>query len=243
MELAGRTALVTGAGHRVGRAIALALGAQGMRVAVHYNAAAEGARETLALLRDAGASSETFAADLTRDDAPAKLVGDVVATFGGLDVLVTSAAIMRRTPFGEITPRDWDEIMALNLRAPFFLSQAAAPHVRRARGVIVNIADLAAFETWPGYIPHGTSKAGVVNLTRSLAAVLAPEVRVVGVAPGTVLLPEGWSAADAERMRATTPLARNGSPADVTGAVLFLLGADYITGETLIVDGGRHVRR
>jgi pteridine reductase len=243
MELAGRTALVTGAGHRVGRALALALGERGMRVAVHYNAAAAGARETVGLLRDAGASAEAFGADLTDGGAPPTLVANVVATFGGLDVLVNSAAIMRRTPFGEVTPRDWDEIMALNLRAPFLLSQAAAPHLRRARGVIVNIADLAAFETWPGYIPHGTSKAGVVNLTRSLAAVLAPEVRVVGVAPGTVLLPEGWSEADAERLRATTPLARNGSPDDVTGAVLFLLGADYITGETLIVDGGRHVRR
>src|SRR5438552_3819417 len=164
MNLAGRTALVTGAGHRVGRAIALALGEQGMRVAVHYNATAGGARETVGLLRDAGASSEAFGADLTRDEAPAKLAADVVAKFGAMDVLVNSAAIMRRTPFGEVTPRDWDEVMALNLRAPFFLSQASAPHLRRARGVIVNIADLAAFETWPGYIPHGTSKAGVVNL-------------------------------------------------------------------------------
>jgi pteridine reductase len=104
-------------------------------------------------------------------------------------VLVNSAAVMVRTPFGEVTPKQWDDIMALNLRAPFFLAQAAAPLLRAARGVIVNIADLAAFETWPGYVPHGISKSGVVHLTRSLARVMAPEVRVAGIAPGTVLLP------------------------------------------------------
>jgi pteridine reductase len=124
-----------------------------------------------------------------------------------------------------------------------FLAQAAAAHLRKARGVIVNIADLAAFETWPGYIPHGISKSGVVYLTRALASVLAPEVRVAAIAPGTVLLPEGWSEQDAERLRRTTPLAREGSPEDVARTMLFILDSDYLTGETIIVDGGRHVRR
>jgi pteridine reductase len=133
--------------------------------------------------------------------------------------------------------------MDLNVRAPFFLTQAAAPHLRKSRGVVVNIADLAAFETWPGYIPHGISKSGVVYLTRALASVLAPEVRVAAIAPGTVLLPEGWSKQDAERLRRTTPLAREGSPEDVARTMLFILDSDYLTGETIIVDGGRHVRR
>ena len=150
---------------------------------------------------------------------------------------------MLRTPFGEVTPKQWDDIMALNLRAPFFLAQAAAPLLRAARGVIVNIADLAAFETWPAYLPHGISKSGVVHLTRSLARVMAPEVRVAGIAPGTVLLPENWDPAAAEHLRETTPLERSGSPADVTSTVLFILDSDYLTGETIIVDGGRHVRR
>ena len=242
MDLRGRTALVTGAGHRVGRAIAVALGARGMRVAVHYNAAAEGAGETLSQIRAAGGDGETVAADLTQASAATELVSAVSAAFGGLDVLVNSAAVMIRTPFGEVTPKQWDDIMALNLRAPFFLAQAAAPLLRAARGVIVNIADLAAFETWPGYVPHGISKGGVVNLTRSLARVLAPDVRVAGIAPGTVLLPENWDPGAAEHLRQTTPLERTGNPADVTTTVLFILDSDYLTGETIIVDGGRHVR-
>src|SRR5262245_5153024 len=242
MELQNRVALVTGAGHRVGRAIALTLAAKGMRIAVHYNAAAGGARETVRQIVESGGQASSIGADLTDANAPAKLVDDVVATFGGLDVLVNSAAVMVRTPFGEITPQQWDDIMALNVRAPFFLAQAAAPHLRKTKGVIVNIADLAAFETWPAYVPHGISKSAVVNLTRSLARVLAPEVRVAGIAPGTVLLPEKWSDEDAERLRATTPLKMMGSPSDVTTTVSFILESDFLTGETIIVDGGRHVR-
>jgi len=243
MKLRGRVAVVTGAGHRVGRAIALALGGQGMRVAVHYNAAATDARETLRELETLGTAGIPIQADLTRPDAPANLIEEVVATLGSLDVLVNSAAVMRRTPFGSITPDAWDEIMALNLRAPFLLAQAAAPYLRQANGAVINIADLAAFETWPGYLPHGISKAAVVHMTRSLASVLAPEVRVAAIAPGTVLLPENWNEDDAEHLRRTTPLQRHGDPSDVTATVLFLLQSDYITGETIIVDGGRHVRR
>jgi pteridine reductase len=243
MELSGRTALVTGAGHRVGRAIAVALGAQKMRVAVHYNATADGAKETLREIEKAGGSGDTFGADLTNPDRLSELVAAVVKRFGALDVLVNSAAVMLRTPLGETDAAQWDDIMALNLRAPFLLSQAAAPHLKRAKGVIVNIADLAAFETWPGYLVHGLSKSGIVYLTRALARVLAPEIRVGAVAPGTVLLPDGWTEADAERLRGTTPLQRNGSPDDVSNAVLFILGADYFTGDTIIVDGGRHIRK
>jgi pteridine reductase len=213
-----------------------------MRVAVHYNAAAAGAEETLRQLRAAGGDGHIFAADLTAPNAPRELIDSVLAEFGKLDVLVNSAAVMLRTPFGETTPEQWDQIMALNHRAPFFLAQAAAPHLRAARGVIVNIADLAAFETWPAYLPHGISKAGVVYLTRALARVLAPEVRVAGVAPGTVLLPDNWDTVSAEHLRQTTPLKRNGTPADVTSTVLFILDSDYLTGETIIVDGGRHAR-
>ena len=243
MDLRGRVALVTGAGHRVGRAIAVALGGRGMHVAVHYNAAADGAEETARQIRAAGGAADVIAADLTQADAPARVVSAVVSMFGRLDVLVNSAAIMVRTPFGEVTPEIWDDVMVLNQRAPFFLAQAAAPHLRAARGAIVNIADLAAFETWPAYIPHGVSKASVVYMTRALARVLAPEVRVAGIAPGTVLLPDNWNPDDAERLRRTTPLERNGSPADVSATVLFILDSDYLTGETIIVDGGRHVRR
>lgn len=243
MELRGRVALVTGAGKRVGRALAVGLAAQGMKVAVHYHASATGADETARMIREAGGIPFIVSADLTNGDASDALVSDVVGEHGALDVLINSSAVMERTPLGSVTAAQWDAMMALNLRAPFLLAQAAAPHLTRAHGAIVNIADLAAFETWPAYIPHGISKAGIVYMTRALARTLAPNVRVNGIAPGAVLLPDGWTEEDASKLRESTPLARLGSPDDVVGAMLFLLRADYVTGETLIVDGGRHVRK
>lgn len=243
MELRDRVALVTGAGRRVGRALALALAGSGARVAVHYHGSEAGALEVAEAITSDRGHAEIFRADLTQSDAPLALVAAVEAQMGRLDILVNSAAVMIRTPFGDLDPATWDHIVALNLRAPFFLSQAAAPHLRRARGAIVNIADLAAYETWPGYIPHGLTKGGIVQMTRALARVLAPEVRVNAVAPGTVLPPEDMTRADAERLTGSTPLQRQGTPDDVASAMLFLLRAEYITGETIIVDGGRHLGR
>lgn len=243
MDLRDRVALVTGGGIRVGRALALALASRGTRVAVHYHSSADGARDVARSIEKSGGRAQTFSADLTSIGAPESLVAEVAGAFGRLDILVNSAAVMVRTPFGEVDARRWDDIVALNLRAPFFLAQAAAPHLRKAKGAIVNIADLAAFETWPAFIPHGLTKSGMVHMTKSLARVLAPDVRVNAIAPGTVLLPDDWSEADAEHLNATTPLRREGSPEDVAHALLFLLEADYITGETIIVDGGRSVRR
>ena len=242
MELRDRVALVTGAGRRVGRALAVALGAEGMRVAVHYHGAAEGARETVQRIETHGGRAHLLRADLTEAAAAERLIEETVTALGQLDVLVNSAAVMERTPLGSVSAAQWDTMFALNLRAPFLLAQAAATQLKRAHGAIVNIADLAAFETWPAYIPHGISKAGIVYMTRALARTLAPDVRVNAIAPGTVLLPDDWSAEDAERLRQTTPLQRLGSPEDVVGAMLYLLRADYVTGETFIVDGGRHVR-
>ena len=243
MDLRNRVALVTGGGRRVGRALALALAGRGATVAIHFNESEAGARDVASEIAKTNAEARTFQADLRRPDAPAALVGAVHGAFGRLDVLVNSAAIMERTPFGSITPEDWDRVFAINLRAPFLLSQAAEPHLRRAQGVIVNIADLAAFETWPAYVPHGISKGGVVQMTRALARVMAPAVRVNAIAPGTVLLPENFDAKDAAHLTETTPLKRSGTPEDVAAALLFLVDADYITGETIVVDGGRHVRR
>lgn len=243
MELRDRVALVTGAGRRVGRALAIALGRRGASVAVHFGHSDREAQETVAQLQALGVRAEAFGADLTQADAPATLVQSVARAFGRLDVLINSAAVMERTPFGTVDPAHWDRMLALNLRAPFFLCQAAAPWLRKDRGAIVNIADLAAFETWPAYVPHGVSKSGILYMTRALASVLAPDVRVNAVAPGTVLLPEGWSETDERRLAETTPLRRTGSPEDVASAMLFLLDSDYISGETIVVDGGRLVRR
>lgn len=237
-----RLALVTGAGHRVGRAIALGLADHGLDIAVHYNGSADGAEETAAEVRKRGGRAGTFQADLALEQAPRDLIARVTERMGLLDVLVNSAAVMIRTPLETVTVAEWDSMFAINLRAPFFLALAAAGAMGARGGTIINIADLAAFETWPAYVPHGITKAGVVQMTRGLARVLAPGVRVNAVAPGVVLLPDDWTSADASRLSATTPLARLGTPDDVVKAVRYLLDADYVTGETLIVDGGRHVR-
>jgi pteridine reductase len=251
VQLRGRVALVTGAGHRVGRALALALAARGMRLAIHYHASENEARATArdAQAASGGAEAWTVRTDLRDSAAPERLVNEVAAHFGSLDVLVNSAAVMVRMPLDEVTPENWDATFHLNLRAPFFCARAAAKVMRQGkaagdgtRGAIVNIADLAGLESWPGYIPHGISKAGVIHMTTSLARVLAPEIRVNAIAPGAVLLPESWSPEDAAHLERTTPLHRLGSPDDVAQAMLYLLEADYVTGETLVVDGGRHIR-
>lgn len=242
MEIEGRVALVTGAGTRVGRVIALALGKAGMRVAVHYARSARGAREVAEQIVGFGSDARTLPGDLTDPATGPRLVEHTAKVFGSLDVLVNSAAVMLRTPVGEVLVEDWDAMFALNLRAPFFLSQAAARVMGERGGVIVNIADLAAFETWKGYIPHSITKAGIVQMTRGLAHALAPRIRVNAVAPGSVLLPEGWTQEQGDKLVATTPLKRLGSAEDVAQAVMYLICADYVTGETIIVDGGRHVR-
>jgi pteridine reductase len=243
VNLAGRVALVTGAGQRVGQALAVALGNEKMHVAVHYNRSADGARATQEMIERSGGKATIFQSDLGDARAPAELVEKVASELGSLAVIVNSAAVMERTPVGTVTPQAWDAIFALNLRAPFLISQAAAPIMKADGGAIVNIADLAAFESWPGYIPHSISKAGVVKMTSALARVLAPEIRVNAIAPGAVLLPADWSAEAGDRLISTTPLKRLGSPDDVVGAMLYLLDADYVTGETVIVDGGRHIRK
>ena len=242
MEIEGRVALVTGAGTRVGRAIAFGLGKAGMRVAVHYARSERGAREVAEEIIAAGGDAHTLPGDLTDPATPPRLVEHTAKVFGSLDVLVNSAAVMLRTPVGEVLVEDWDAMFALNLRAPFFLCQAAARVMGERGGVIVNIADLAAFETWKGYIPHAITKAGIVQMTRGLAHALAPKIRVNAVAPGPVLLPEGWTQEQADKLISTTPLGRLGSPEDVAQAVMYLICAEYVTGETIIVDGGRHVR-
>ena len=241
-SLAGRVALVTGAGHRVGRAIALALAEDGAHVAVHYHGSEARARETVSAIEAAGGAASPFQADLRDATAATGLVERVRAARGRLDVLVNSAASMMRTPLDTVTPEQWDEVFALNLRAPFFLSVAAS-RVMQAGSVIVNVSDHMGFEPWPGFVPHGVSKAGVSAMTHLLAGALAPNVRVNAVAPGAVLAPDGWPAAERERYASQTPLASLGTPGDVVTAIRYLISATYVTGETLFVDGGRHGAR
>lgn len=242
MQLRGKVALVTGGARRVGAAISRALGAKGMDVAVHYSASATEARQVVSELRELGVAAESFAANLREVEGAQALAGRVVSHFGRLDVVVNSAANMIEGPVDGVTPEVWDEVFALNLRAPFFVTQGALPALRASKGKVVNIADLAGLEPWPKYVAHCTSKAGVVMLTKSLARALAPDITVNAVAPGAVLLPDNWDDAARKHFADTTPLKRLGSAEDVAQAVVYLLEADYVTGEVLVVDGGRLLR-
>ncbi len=243
MTLAGHTALVTGGARRVGKAIALALAGRGADIVIHYNSGATEAEATAEEIRSLNVRAAIVQGDLSDVAVAMALPGRAHDAFGRLDIVVNSAATMQRTPIGGVAPDDWDAMFALNLRAPFFIAQAAAPLLREQGGVLVNIADLAAYETWPAYVPHAITKAGVVQMTRGLARALAPTIRVNAVAPGAVLLPEEWDAETSHRLVATTPLGKLGTAADVAQAVVYLCEAQYVTGEVIIVDGGRHIRR
>lgn len=242
MNPEGRVALVTGGARRVGRALGQALADRGARVAIHHHDSPNDAASLIDQLAARGIEAAAFHADLRQPDAPDQLIADVVARFGSLDILVNSAAIMVRSELAAITTDEWDDTFALNLRAPFFCARAAARAMGDLGGVIVNLADLAGIEAWPAYAAHGISKAGVIHMTRVLARILAPRVRVNAIAPGAVLLPEHWTADDAAHLERTTPLRRLGSPEDVAQAMLYLIEADYVTGDLVIVDGGRHIR-
>ena len=243
MELRGRVALVTGGGRRLGREMARALAGRGMTLAIHHHTSAEGARTLRDAVIAAGGRAECFAADLTDPHAARALPQQVVETFGRLDVLVNSAAVMHRLDFERTTPEQYDGILDLNLRSVFFCTQGAASALRAAGGRVVNLADLAGLQPWPGFAAHSVSKAAVIMLTRVLARALAPEVTVNAIAPGAVLVPEDYDADERERLARAAPLGRLGSPSDVVGALLYLLEAgDFVTGEVLTVDGGRLLR-
>ena len=243
MELRGRVALVTGGGRRLGRALAQALGERGMTLAIHHHASSKGAADLRDSIVAAGGRAACFAADLADPAAAAELPRRVVAEFGRLDVLVNSAAVMHRRSFEDTTPAQWDEVLDLNLRSVFFCTQGAAPALRAAHGKVVNLADLSGLEPWPGFAAHSISKAGVVMLTKVLARALASDVTVNAIAPGAVLVPEAYDAEERDRLARTTPLRRLGSPSDATAALLYLLeGGDFVTGEVLVVDGGRLLR-
>jgi pteridine reductase len=243
VRLEGAAALVTGAGKRIGQAIAIGLAQSGCDVALHYHGSAQGAEETARAVRSAGRRAELLPADLSDAAASRALADRAARALKRLDIVINSAAIMVRQPVETVTPESWDATLDLNLRAMFFVSQGAIPHLRRANGKIVNMADIAGMEPWPTYVPHCVSKAGVIMLTKALARSLAPDIAVNAVAPGAVLLPEDWDEKASEHIRETTPLARLGDPADVVAAVRFLLaGTDYVTGTVLVVDGGRLIR-
>ncbi len=242
MTLDGKAALVTGGARRVGRQIALALARRGMDVAIHYNRsrfdAAALARE---LTRAHGVRAVALRAELSSARACAAVVREAARRLGRLDALINNASLWEPNVFGRTKESDWDRHMDVNARAPFFLTQAAAPHLKRARGAVVNIADWSAHRPYADYLPYCASKAALLCLNTGLAKALAPEVRVNAVMPGPVLLPDGHSesGATAQALKRATLVRRLGSPADVAKAVLFLLESDFMTGASVAVDGGR----
>jgi pteridine reductase len=237
MEINGKAALVTGGAHRLGRAFVLGLAEAGADVVIHYNTSVDAARATQRDIEALGRRAALVQADLSSADAPARIVAAASAAFGRLDVLVNSASLFERAPAAEITADAWDHTMAVNLRAPFLLTQAAAPVMRDGEGgVIVNIVDLSALQPWPSYAHHAVSKAGLLHLTRVLARALGPHIRVNAIAPGTVLPPDDGAAEEGSERRVT---GRSGRPEDVVAALLYLVRSDFVTGECMAVEGGR----
>ncbi|MGQ0384966.1 MAG: pteridine reductase [Gammaproteobacteria bacterium] len=240
--LAQQVVLVTGAARRIGAVIATAFHARGARVAVHFRrSAAEAGTLVAAMNAVRPGSAAAFEADLSDDSALESLPASVIGTFGALDVLVNNASTFFPTPVGSITAAQFDDLVGSNLRAPLFLSQAAAPELSRRRGLILNIADIHGLKPLHAHAVYCAAKAGLVMLTRSLARELGPEIRVNAIAPGPVLWPEQGMDEDLKRrIVARTALRRMGTPEDIAqAAIFFATGAPFVTGEVLAVDGGR----
>lgn len=239
LPLQGRVALVTGAGKRLGRAIALRLAQEGADVVVHYGQSKAEAEDVVATITEIGRRAVALQADLTDVTAIRALFQKAASALSRLDILVNSAANFLQTKFSETTEQIWDSSLDTNLRAPFFCSQAAAPLLRKSgKGVIINFSDIGGILGWTEFLPHSVSKAGIILMTRTLAKELAPEVRVNAIAPGTISMPGDPLEWEADYIR-RAPLKRSGRPDEITDAVLYLIRAEFVTGQTLILDGGR----
>lgn len=243
-RLNGKVVLVTGAARRIGAAIVTRLHENGARVAIHYRGSAAEAEELAGRLNaDRPNSAATFQADLLDTDSLAPLIEGVVDWGGRLDGLVNNASTFYPTPVGSITEEHWTDLMGSNLKAPLFLSQAAAPHLRSNQGAIINLVDIHAQRPLRNHLVYGPAKAGLAMLTRALAKDLAPDIRVNGVSPGAILWPEeGMSESAQQTILRQVPLERPGDPQDIAGCVLYLMrDATYVTGQIVAVDGGRSI--
>lgn len=240
MELKGKVILVTGGARRVGRSISLELASRGAMVIVHYRTSETEAEALVAEINGQGGFARAIQADLTLLDDVQRLIRTVEIEVGYIDVLVNNASVYFGTPLSTLSDADWDQVIGTNLTAPFRLARrVAGPMQNRGVGKIINLTDIHATRFHPGHLAYCVSKAGLDMLTRGLAIELAPTIQVNSVAPGAVLWPEDRSEAERDEIRSEIPLGREGTPEDVARAVRFLIEEDYITGETLTVDGGR----
>src|SRR5437879_5091422 len=236
--LQGRVALVTGAAKRIGRAVAVRLAEEGADVVVHYRGSKEDAAEAVLEIEKLGRRAAAIQADLGDVSQIKRLIAEAGKQFGRLDILVNSAANFLPASIVSTTEQVWDASLATNLKAPFFCGQAAAPLLKRSRGAIINFADVGGLLAWTGYIPHCFSKAGVIMLTRCLAKELAPEVRVNAIAPGTITMPGDPPECETDFIK-LAPLRRTGAPSDIADAAVFLVQSQFMTGQILVIDGGR----
>ena len=242
MKLRGKTALITGAAKRVGHEIALGLARRGANIVVHYNTSATDARRAVAEIKALGVDAITVKADQANARQVHAAVAQALRHFGTIDVLITSAAVYKKTPFDTLTERDWDLHINANLKGPFLFALEVGRHMkaRRSAGKIILFADWAAIRPYADYLPYCVSKAGVICLTKSLAKALGPNVQVNAIAPGPILLPPDVGEEERREIIEATVVKRIGSPQDIVNSVIFLIeGSDFITGHTLLVDGGR----
>lgn len=238
----GKVALISGAAHRIGAELVRQLHASGMNIALHYRSSASGADALATTLnRQRPNSVKLIQGDLLNHDDLPRIVEEAAIHWQRLDVLINNASSFYATPVGDATEAQWDDLIGTNLKAPFFLSQAAWPHLKRHHGCIVNIVDIHAQRPMKGYPIYSAAKAGLAMLTMALARELGPEVRVNGVAPGAILWPEHeLDDSTKQQIIDRTALKRQGSPADIARTALFLIrDADYISGQIINVDGGR----
>jgi len=237
--LSSRVALVTGAAKRLGRFVALRLAAEGADVVIHYGRSEAAAQDTVRDIETLGRRAIAISADLTNVAQIQSLIDQTVSHFHRLDILVNNAANFLETKFGSTTEQSWDASLDTNLKAPFFCAQAAAPHLAKSgKGIIVNFADIGGLLGWREFLPHSVSTAGVIVMTRLLAKELAPAVRVNAIAPGTITMPGDPPEWQSDFIR-RAPLQRTGRPDEIADAVLFLITAEFLTGQTLVLDGGR----
>jgi pteridine reductase len=240
MDLKGKVALVTGAGRRIGRAIALELAAHGATVAVHYRASQAEAEAVVAEIAAHAGKAQTFGTNLEHVAEIEQMVSEILGSFGRIDILVNSASVFAPTPLAEITEREWDANLDTNLKAVFFLSKFAGAAMRRqGAGKIINLGDWAGIRPYKDYLPYSVSKSGLIGLTKALAKELAPQVQVNCIALGMVMPPENYTKEEVERLVSRTPTKKIGTPEDVARAVVFFCETDFATGSVLTLEGGR----
>jgi pteridine reductase len=242
MDLRGKVAIVTGAGVRLGKAMALAMAQQGARLVVHYHRSARPAGEVVREIEALGSEAIAVQGDLSQPRLAPSLVERAVARFGQVDVLVNSASIFEPGRWDDTSEESWDRHFDINLKSPFFLTQAFARQVgRERRGHIVNMVDWRALHPGVGHVAYTLTKAALVALTKSLAQALAPNIQVNGIAPGMILPPPGKGPEYLERWAPDIPLQRTGTADEIAKALLYLLDSDFVTGELLYVTGGQHL--